>query len=73
MPLNSIVLIGTFSRALIRQFHTLQPLSALTPCLTSPQSQAPDIRAEYLRWVEIVGEADPYAGPDTLGISFTMF
>jgi death-on-curing protein len=30
---------------------------------------APDIRAEYQRWVSLVGEADPpYAGPNTLGI-----
>jgi prophage maintenance system killer protein len=31
-------------------------------------SVAPEIRAEYLRWVEIVGEDDPYAGPNALGI-----
>jgi death-on-curing protein len=31
-------------------------------------SVAPEIRAEYLRWVEIIGEDDPYAGPNTLGI-----
>lgn len=28
---------------------------------------APEIRAEYLRWVAIIGE-ESYAGPDTLGI-----
>jgi hypothetical protein len=31
-------------------------------------SVAPEIRNEYLRWVEIIGEDDPYAGPDSLGI-----
>ena len=66
MPLDSIVLIGTFSRA-----YKAIPRASTFECpdtLLDLPTVAPDIRAEYLRWVGIVGEADPYAGPDTLGI-----
>ena len=66
MPLDSIVLIGTFSRA-----YKAIPHASTFECpdtLLDLPTVAPDIRAEYLRWVGIVGEADPYAGPDTLGI-----
>lgn len=28
----------------------------------------PEVREEYLRWLKLMGEEDPYAGPNTLGV-----
>ena len=66
MTLDSIELIGTYGYR-----NAAIPYPYAFECdgtLLDLPTVAPDIRAEYLRWVGIVGEADPYTGPNTLGI-----
>lgn len=66
MSIDSAWLIGTNGcrNPALPYAYALEPHETLLDLPTV----APEIRAEYLRWVDIIGEEDRYAGPDTLGI-----